>query len=153
MTASARRLRCACAMAVDEEAVGGGAGVGEGQALVEQHDAAPALLDDGAEALLAPLQLVLRAAALGDVADEGGEGLFGAAADGIDGDLDGKQLAAGAAAEGFDAALGVISSRGEESPGGGGSFAVGACPERAKRVEWAAQDDTLRYRPPEDVAR
>src|ERR1051326_2234247 len=91
-------------LAVTEKALGRGAGVGEGEAVVQQHDAAPALLDDGAEALLASLELLLRAAALGDVADERGEGLLAAAADRIDGDLDGDPLAAGARAVRFDAA-------------------------------------------------
>src|ERR1051326_5345926 len=74
-------------LAVTEKALGRGAGVGEGEAVVQQHDAAPALLDDGAEALLASLELLLRAAALGDVADERGEGLLARAPDRTDGDL------------------------------------------------------------------
>jgi predicted Rossmann fold flavoprotein len=39
--------------------------------------------------------------------------------------------------------VGVIQSGAKDPLTGGGSFAVGACPERAKRVEWAAQDDTV----------
>src|SRR5438067_49837 len=56
------------------------AGVAEVEIAVEQHHAAPAFLDQCAEALLALFQLELRALALGDVADERGEGLLRAAA-------------------------------------------------------------------------
>src|SRR6185295_164350 len=76
------------------------AGEGEAQLPVQEHHAAPALLDDRPEALLALPQLALGAFPFGDVADEGGERRLEAAAGGGEGDLDRELLAVRAADHG-----------------------------------------------------
>src|SRR5581483_8290022 len=63
------------------------ADVSESEIGVEQRDAAPAFLDQRSEALLAHLELVLRAFAFGDVADECGERLLFAGADRVEDDF------------------------------------------------------------------
>src|SRR5205814_7616534 len=90
------------ALAVSEEALGRRADVGEREIGIEKRDAAPALLDQRAEPLLALLEIELGALAVGDVADERGVGLIVAAADRIDDDLDGKLVTVGASRDALE---------------------------------------------------
>ncbi len=92
--------------AVAEQALGRGAAVMEGQLAAQQGHAAPALLHQRTEALLAFLELRLRALALRDVAQKCREGLIGAASDRLDRQLDRELLAVRAPRGGFDAAPG-----------------------------------------------
>ncbi len=78
---------------VAEEPQRRGADVRECQFDVEQRHAAPALFDERSKALLALLEIGLRALPLGDVAHKRGHRLFLAEADGVDEHLDLELLA------------------------------------------------------------